>query len=1161
MSDEDKISQKYQRKSDREFILLRPDSYVGSMEKETTEQWIYNRDSRRMNKEHLTYTPSFLKIFDEILVNAIDHHVRSESNEKDDYYMNNIKVTKIKIIVDRENNTISVENDGHGIPIILHNEEKMYIPEMVFGYFKTSSNYDDSEERIVGGKNGHGAKLTNLFSQEFTVETVDKKARKKFFQVYNNNMLDKTEPEIIPYNKVPFTKITYKPDYTRFYMEGIDDATFKMLEKRSYDMCACTSDNVHIYLDDERLLCKTFEQYVNLYLGYAKETPRVHQVLVDKKRNYTWEVIMAMSPDGEHENISFVNGVYTKDGGTHVNYIFNKFCTKLKKAMAEQPKYKNVTLSNENIKRNVVIFLKSTVVNPTFTSQTKDLLTTPSGKFGFQCDVDIELAKEMIKMGLVKRVIELEKYKEQFNLSKTDGRMVGTIRGIPKLKDARNAGKKNLAKNCTLIITEGDSAKTLAISGLKALPDPENYGVYPLRGKLLNVRVHSNKKMLENQEITELKKILGLQQNKNYENIDELRYGKVIFFTDQDLDGFHIKALCMNFVHYFWHELLKLEFCLGFKTPIIKATKNKTVKTFYTLQEFEKWNKTYGKGYNIKYYKGLGTSTPKEATEYFNELDKHLTIYKYDRETDKYITLAFDKTKADQRKDWLSEHDKNNIIENDVKEVSYSDFFNKELIHFSNYDCERSLPDIDGLKPCQRKTLWTTFTKKLKSEIKVAQLAGSIGELADYHHGEASLQGAIIGMAQNYVGSNNINLLSPCGQFGSRIKNGKDHASPRYIFTKINDVTKTIYKAEDDILLQYSVSDQGKPIEPISYKPVIVMPLVNGAAGIGTGWSTSIPSFNPVDIVANIRRMLDGEEMVEMIPWYQGFKGKIVKDKNRYECKGVWTRLDYRTIEITELPVRSMCYDTYKEKLEKMVRLDKKKQLAEGTIVDYEDDSNDNDVCYRVKFDSKARLDKLIKDNKLEKMFKLKSNINMTNMHLYFDGKIKKYDDVLDIIRDYYPQRLELYTKRKEYMLSKLEKECDINKQRVRFIESYISDIIIFKKNGKPIKKSILEEKLNELQFPEVKMKNESSFSYNYLLNMSISSLTEEKVNTLRKELEIALANIEELKGKTNKDLWKEDLDEFMVAYNKYKKEWANERKVVKVTKKAVRNPVKRGKK
>lgn len=347
--------------------------------------------------------------------------------------------------------------------------------------------------------------------------------------------------------------------------------------------------------------------------------------------------------------------------------------------------------------------------------------------------------------------------------------------------------------------------------------------------------------------------------------------------TDQDHDGSHIKGLIINFIQHFWPSLLKIPgFLQEFVTPIIKVSKGAhTLQTFFTIPEYQRWLQTQSSiiGLKIKYYKGLGTSTAKEAKEYFSDLAKHRIFFQYkDNADEEGLELAFSKKMADKRKEWLERFEPDRtFVDHSIKQLSYQDFVNKELILFSIADCARSIPSLcDGLKPGQRKILFACFKRKLTSEIKVAQLAGYVAEHSAYHHGEASLQSTIVALAQNFVGSNNINLLLPIGQFGTRNLGGKEAASARYIFTSLSPVTRSLFIEDDNAVLDF-LEEEGQSIEPKFYLPIVPMVLVNGAEGIGTGWSTSIPQFNPREIVANLKRRMRGEQVTSMAPWFKGF--------------------------------------------------------------------------------------------------------------------------------------------------------------------------------------------------------------------------------------------------------------------------------------------------
>jgi len=358
-----------------------------------------------------------------------------------------------------------------------------------------------------------------------------------------------------------------------------------------------------------------------------------------------------------------------------------------------------------------------------------------------------------------------------------------------------------------------------------------------------------------------------------------------------------------------------------FFTPIVKVTKGKQQTSFYTMPEYEEWKTQTdnGKGYKIKYYKGLGTSTSKEAKEYFSSIDTHKMSYRHEGiEDDKAIDLAFNKKKADERKEWINGYVEGSLVDHSQSEVTYSDFVNKELVLFAKANVTRAIPSLmDGFKPSQRKVLFGCFKRKLKNDVKGAQLVGYVSEHAAYHHGEMSLSETIVGMAQDYIGSNNLNLLVPSGQFGTRLQGGSDHASARYIYTRLSPFTRLIFSPLDDAVLNYLVED-GQKIEPSFYVPILPMVLVNGASGIGTGWSTDIPNYDPLAIIENLRLWIGKKKMKPMRPWFRGFTGCIESiGKGSYYSWGKFWEND-NGLEITELPIRKWTQD-YKEFLQTML--------------------------------------------------------------------------------------------------------------------------------------------------------------------------------------------------------------------------------------------------
>ncbi|KAJ1898352.1 DNA topoisomerase 2, partial [Coemansia sp. IMI 209127] len=876
--------------------------------------WVMDTSTKRMARRKLHYTPGLYKIVDEILVNAADNKSRDPS------------MKKLDVTIDKEAGIISIMNDGKGIPVEIHRDEKVYVPELIFGHLLTSSNYDDKQEKVTGGRNGYGAKLCNILSTEFSVETTDITVQKKYVQTFTANMKNIGKPKITKYGlKREYTKITFKPDFEKFHMTHLDDDAIALITKRVYDLAGCI-DGVKVSLNGEVIPLRGFKSYVELFLLPPVKTEGDDAVsvlaskppeIIYKKFSDRWEVAFAVS-DGQFNQVSFVNSINTLRGGTHVNYIADQI---VKNFIAANKRSK-IDIKPHQVKNNMWIFVNAKIVNPTFDSQTKETLTLRSTAFGSKCEVTDDFMKNVLKSDLKEFVEMMVRRKEEREMKKTDGTRSSRLTGIDKLDDANLAGTRH-SNDCTLILTEGDSAKTLAVSGL-GVQGRDKFGIFSLRGKPLNVRDASATQISANQEFTNLKQILGLKHGTKYTSTSQLRYGHVLIMADQDVDGSHIKALIVNMFDSMYPGLLEVQgFLQQFITPVVRVTNSRTKEriNFYTEAEFKQWydaQPNSAKGWVPKYYKGLGTSKESDALEYFGKLDFHRKTFETAQIDDrKLLDMAFNKAKADARKEWLAAYKPGEWIDNNKSSVGIGEFINKELVLFSIEDNARSIPSaVDGLKPGQRKILWTCFDSNINKEIKVVSLQGKVTERASYHHGEQSLVSTIVNMAQDYVGSNNINLLVPEGGFGTRLLGGKDAASARYISTYLSKITRAIFHKGDDALLE-TLYDDGKPVEPRWYIPVIPAVLVNGADGIGTGWSTNIPNYNPSDIIANIRRLMNKEPVVPMTPWYRGFRGGIeIESAGKYRTCGLIEKVSDTELYISELPIRTWT-DTYKAMLNK----------------------------------------------------------------------------------------------------------------------------------------------------------------------------------------------------------------------------------------------------
>ncbi|XP_063239277.1 DNA topoisomerase 2 isoform X2 [Bacillus rossius redtenbacheri] len=1147
------VEKVYQKKTQLEHILLRPDTYIGSVELVKETMWVYDAEAERMEQREISYVPGLYKIFDEILVNAADNKQRDKSMDC------------IKVEIDTATDTISVWNNGQGIPVVEHKDEKMFVPTMIFGHLLTSSNYNDEEQKVTGGRNGYGAKLCNIFSTKFTVETAAVEYKRSFKQVWASNMTKTSEPKIKDFFGSDFTKITFTPDLTKFKMEKLDKDIVDLMSRRAFDVAASTR-GVKVYLNGKRLPVKNFKDYIDLFIKDKEDDFGKPLSIVYENCNERWEVAVTVSNDG-FQQVSFVNSIATTKGGRHVDYVADM----ITKNLVEAFKKKNKTgfqIKPNNVKSHMWLFINCLIVNPTFDSQTKENMTLQLKNFGSKCELSPKFLTQVAKSAILDAVTYWANSKAQTQLQKTSGKKQSKLKGIPKLEDANDAGTAK-SLDCTLILTEGDSAKTLAVSGLGVV-GRDKYGVFPLKGKVLNVREASNSQITGNAEINALIKILGLNYKHKYETIDDLknlRYGRLMIMTDQDQDGSHIKGLLINFIHHNWPSLLKLPFLEEFITPIVKASKSNQELSFYSLPEFEEWKSQTDNWhtYKIKYYKGLGTSTSKEAKEYFSDMARHRIRFKYaGPQDDVHIKMAFSKKCIEERKEWLTnwmEDSKQRrelglpeqyLYEKDTHQINYTDFVNKELVLFSNLDNERSIPSmVDGLKPGQRKVLYTCMKRKDKREVKVAQLAGSVAEHSAYHHGEASLMSTIINLAQNYVGSNNINMLQPIGQFGTRLTGGKDAASPRYIFTMLSPLAKFIFHPHDEPLLKNQYDDNQK-IEPVWYMPVIPMVLVNGADGIGTGWMTKIPNYNPREIIANLKRMLEGEEPKEMTPWYKNFRGIIEKvSHQRYVTFGEVGIIADDKVEITELPI-GVWTQNYKESvLEPLLHGAEK---TPGQIKDYKEYNTDTTVRFVVTMNAEKLMQ--LEFDGLHKFFKLQTSFTTTSMCV-FDGNLvmRKFESVEDILKEFYTLRLSFYEKRKAYLEGILSAESLKLSNQARFIlEKCSGELVVENKKRKVMMDELKKRGYEEDPVYQWKMKQDkeaalaeaqaredaessqteeeqdklTTESYNYLLGMTMWSLTLEKKEELLRKRDEKLLELKVLREKSPAVLWHEDLDKLL---------------------------------
>ncbi len=1126
--------------SQREHILALPDSYIGSRDSHSEDRWIYNFATAKMEwRQNVQYNPGFYKIFDELIVNALDHVTRTQNQTVTE------KVSIITIIITPTQ--IIIRNNGEGIPVKNHDEYNIMIPELIFAHLLTSSNYDATEEKTVGGKNGYGAKLTNIYSHSFTVKTCD--GKNLYDQRFHTNMSVIDPPTVTPSppTKKQFTEISVTPDLTRFFETNtIPQDMLDVLRTRVIDAAAIVAANgCKVYLGSEmngpltQIPINTFEKYVRLFMSdddaksicYEKCGPR-WEVAAILTRSLHVDFAAACMSD---RHISFVNGIFTKRGGKHVDTVSRTILREFCEGPGKKLKMK---IEPSQLKDALTFFVNSTIVNPSFDSQTKETLTTPVTKFGSAFKIsDAFIARLSKEGGLFEEANAVLSEHESRKAKKTDGKRVSRIVGIPKLEDAFFAGKGKESASCTLILTEGDSAATMAIAGLTVV-GRERYGVFPLKGKSLNVRDATAVQKNDNKELVAIKKIVGLKDKMVYTDLSELRYGRIMIMTDQDVDGSHIKGLIINMIHSEWPELLRLGFICSLMTPLIKATRRGfDTLSFYSASEYDRWlsASSSGKGWTIKYYKGLGTSVSSEAREYFKSMN--LVRFKWDDLSNDSIDLAFNKKRSNDRKAWLQSYDCNRVLNIPAggADVNFTDFVNDELIHFSNASNIRAIPHVmDGFKPSQRKILWAAIKRRLTTEIKVAQLGGYVSEHAAYHHGEKSLEETIVGMAQNFVGSNNLNLLLPVGQFGTRYRGGEDSSASRYIFTALTPIYSTLFRKADDESLTM-MTDDGQTIEPEYYMPVIPMLLVNGSSGIGTGYATTVLPYSPRDLVAALRARLRGDvsDLTDhtLVPWWDGFRGSVSVSGTTVKTRGLYTFMDDDTnrVHITELPVGTWT-QSYKTQIDELIS--DPKPGTSRTVLEYDTTkSTDTIVDIWLTLDPEYFHEARTFPVEFEKKFGLVNSFSTNNMVAFnCDNVIQRFASVGEIMETFFMKRIGCYVSRKKNELARLDATIVEIDAQTRFVQAVVDGTLVVAN----AEDDVLFAAMKALGLPLLSSSNEDLRGYEYLLRMRVDRLKAKAVIDLKADLAKIQAERDSLNSKTAEQIWLEELDAFELAYNDF---------------------------
>jgi len=1112
----------YGKLGEIEHVLNSPDMYLGELVTKDKIMLLYDIKTDEIKIDKITYNTGLLKLFDELLINAVDNYQRTSITETKAYQTNEININVT-------NEYISIMNNGKSIPIQLvdcntdKGLKKMYIPEMIFTQLRSGSNFKKDGKReiqTVGGKNGVGCKIVSIFSDKFIIDIVNNNTH--YLQEVRNQVKEIDEPVIRNIDHKDYVKITFFPNW-KLLKSNKDEFSTKvhqMFYKRAFDISYLP---IHVTIND-KLINSSDKRYnrKNNWINFVEKHNALYTDNLCHHIEDRWLVSFGLKQPGvKLKFISFVNYISTYEGGTHVDRIVDQFTDYIKTI------YKKDKITSAQVRDKIMFFISAIIDNPDFNSQAKEKLTTSKRSLVKECEIPKKLIKQFIVNNNFIEILD-GKMVEKAN---TQSKKIN-IHTIPKVINAEKAGTKEGYK-CTLFLCEGDSANTMCIRGISAMGinGSKYFGSFPLRGKPLNTRNVSTDKYLNNIEWNNVKAIIGLEDGKEYDDVKKLNYGQIVCVKDADTDGASIMGLIINFFADKFPSLLQIPgFISEFVSPMIKLTfplkyknkisdeimLNRTYKIgnncmlpFYNKREFENFKSTIPESVKkIKYIKGLGTNESTDVVHYFKNYEDNKLELEFEEDTFKHIDKAFNLKRADDRKHWLDQLTEDTFLPRQKGvPIKCNDFIDNDLLTFSYDNCIRSIPSsIDGLKPTQRKILFTVMKESPTKEMKVTELGGYVIKETNYHHGNVSVEETIIKMAQDYVGSNNIPLLRAIGEFGTRYQNGNDAASPRYLHTMISPVTRYIFPVKDDSVLEY-VQEEGKVLEPKVFVPIIPMILVNGAEGIGTGWSTSIPCFSVKDII-NATKELIKDDCYEinndnLRSYYNGFKGLINFNKDTWTYHGVYS-LNDTTLKITELPIGKLALSIFEvRELLKQLQNDKK-------VIKWS--SND-----KLNPDFTIELDNKYSESSIVSIFKLKTTIKNTNMVAFNDkNKIYRYDTLYDLFMDWYFVRYETYEKRIEFILNKLKETFLEISNKCRFIKEIIAKTLIINDRRKD---DIIQDLVTK-NYDKINDK------YDYLLSMAIYSLTKEKIIELEKKLEEIEKEIDYYENVSVSEIWMKELVE-----------------------------------
>jgi len=634
------IEEKYQDKSEIEHILDRAGTWIGSMINELKPYPIYYPTKNKIIlTDNVPYNAGLFKLIEEIFVNSIDEFRRSKMSNKDSLFP--IKEININI---SDTGYVEIFDDG-GIPVKKHRKRDIWLPTMIFGHLRTSSNYRDGViDSEVVGTNGLGAKITNIYSTEFKVETAD--GKNKYLGVWKNNMREH-DIEIIEPCKDHYTKISFQIDLDRFDLEKIEIGTIRIFQRRAIDAAAANNGLIINFesniknKNDEYILNSSwkfneFEEYVNLFLD-TNETTSKNELIIAKGKGFN----LYMLTGSGLEDMAFVNGALC-NRGTHINFIQKQITNKI---LALCKKNDMDLITEKDIISRFSIFLNCTISNPRYDSQAKDCLATKI--YGDTLKLSETFLNSLKESPLWQYILDFYENKYRAQQKKELRNLNKTIKS-KKVKKYTKPGVIDKSRN-ELFVFEGDSAGNGFEKGRNFYQ-----ASFFLRGKIKNTLGLEPATIMKNEELMNLISICQLQFGEPQQNIKNFPFSKFIIASDADSDGDHICGLILTFMAIHFPELFKAKKIYRAMSPLIIAIKGKERKNFWKIQDYEKEIHNL-KGYKIKYNKGLGSLDDIGYKEMLQ--NQNLIEFSLNSDDIESIKIWFDESTEERKKLILEENE------------------------------------------------------------------------------------------------------------------------------------------------------------------------------------------------------------------------------------------------------------------------------------------------------------------------------------------------------------------------------------------------------------------------------------------------------------------------------------------------------------------------